>query len=55
MGTELNIDTSGNSVEKPYPLSELAKKGIISANGWEKVSVQGSYYNKDLRVSLIKP
>lgn len=52
MATKLSIDPNGNSVKAPYLLLELAKKGIISANGWEKVSVKESIDNQGLKVSV---
>ena len=54
MATMINIDTSGREVETPYPLIELARKGIIAADGWEKVSIQGSYEKGDLKAHIKK-
>jgi len=54
MGTMINIDTKGNEVDTPYPLRDLASHGIIAADGWQNVTVQGSYEDASLTVKIDK-
>ena len=54
MGTMINVGVKGNVVDSPYPLIDLARKGIISADGWNHVSVQGSYEEANLTVQIKK-
>jgi len=39
MGLAINIDLSGKIVDDFYPLLDLARRGVIAAADWEKVSL----------------
>ena len=42
MGVLIDIDDKGKSVNVPYPLLELAQRGVIYADGWQQVTLTAS-------------
>ncbi len=54
MATMIDIDTNGNDVETPYLMLELARNGVISAEGWENISIQGSVEDGNFNVQIKK-
>jgi len=54
MATMIDIDTKGVEVERPYPMLELAKNGVIYAEGWDKISIKGNFQDGDLNVQIEK-
>ena len=54
MATMIDIGTIGNEVDRPYPILELARNGIINAEGWEHLSIQGNFQDGNLKVKIEK-
>lgn len=47
MGIIMNIGDRGESIDNAYPLLDLARRGIIHAEGWQRVtlhSISGSTF-----------
>jgi len=54
MATHINLALDGAEVDEPYPLLELAKKGVLSAIGYEGIRIGGKIGTDDFRIEITK-